>query len=68
MNTGFVTSTPFLIAVGITLLVLIIVYIVQSFGFETPANISRMESQVAKAWSQYESAQRDSLETALTIL
>jgi len=65
MNTGFVTSTPFLIAVGITLLVLIIVYIVQSFGFETPANISRMESQVAKAWSQYESAQRDSLATTL---
>lgn len=65
MNTGFVTSTPFLIAVGITLLVLIIVYIVQSFGFETPANISRMETQVAKAWSQYESAQRDSLATTL---
>jgi len=65
MNTGFVTSTPFLIAVGITLLILIIVYIVQSFGFETPANISRMETQVAKAWSQYESAQRDSLATTL---
>ena len=65
MNTGFVTSTPFLIAVGITLVILIIVYIVQSFGFETPSNISRIESQAAKAWSQYESAQRDSLVTTL---
>jgi hypothetical protein len=65
MNTYFVTSTPFLVAVGVVLFVIIAVYIARSFDFETPANILRMETQVAKSWSSYESAQRDSLATTL---
>jgi len=66
MSSSTVTSTPFLIALGVVLLAFIIWYVIESFAFETPTNILRKEAAAAKAMSVYEGKTRLSLSESLS--
>jgi len=66
LSADTVTSTPFLIVLGVVLLAFIIWYSIESFAFETPTNILRKETAAAKAMSVYEGKTRLSLSESLS--